>query len=129
MFQRTPQWIRPRDKYGQPIEPEIAWLLRNLPGYLSWWRYSASATLFETHGLMLADAEWRAKGGKVNPQNDAMREFLTSYIKTETGGRTDLIEKLVPDYAPFSRRPVVDNGWYRALTRDCPAVPPRLCGF
>ena len=30
----------------------------------------------------------------------------------------DLIDKLIPDYAPFSRRPVVDNGWYKALTRD-----------
>ena len=36
----------------------------------------------------------------------------------ETGGRKDLIARLTPDYAPFSRRPVVDNGWYRALTRD-----------
>ena len=33
-------------------------------------------------------------------------------------GDQDLIDKLVPDYAPFSRRPVVDNGWYKALTRD-----------
>ena len=24
----------------------------------------------------------------------------------------------MPDYAPMTRRPVVDNGWYDALTRD-----------
>jgi len=33
-------------------------------------------------------------------------------------GDQELIEQLVPDYAPFSRRPVVDNGWYKSLTRD-----------
>jgi len=43
---------------------------------------------------------------------------LTAYIKTQTGGREDLVSRLVPDYAPFSRRPVVDNGWYKALVRD-----------
>ncbi len=47
-----------------------------------------------------------------------MRDDLTAYIKAQTDGRQDLIDKLIPDYAPFSRRPVVDNGWYQSLTRD-----------
>jgi len=118
VFQRTPQWVSPRDKYGKPVETEINWLVKNFPGYRDWWRYVQSAALFETHALMTVDREWQAKGGKVNAQSDAMRDVLTDYIKTETGGRQDLIEKLIPDYAPFSRRPVVDNGWYRALARD-----------
>ncbi len=64
------------------------------------------------------DEEWKSQGGKFNPMNDKLREDLTAYIKAQTGGRQDLIDKLIPDYAPFSRRPVVDNGWYQALTRD-----------
>jgi len=118
VFQRTPQWISPREKYGQPLEPEIVWLLKYFPGYWNWWRYMQTAGLFETHAFLLPDPEWQAQGGKVNPRSDALRDFLTQYIKTETGGREDLIARLIPDYAPFSRRPVVDNGWYRALTRD-----------
>jgi 4-hydroxyacetophenone monooxygenase len=118
VFQRTPQWISPRDKYGKPLEPEIAWLLENLPGYWNWWRYMQTAGLFETHAFLISDPQWQAEGGKVNPRSDALRDFLTQYIKTETGGREDLIARLTPAYAPFSRRPVVDNGWYRALTRD-----------
>jgi 4-hydroxyacetophenone monooxygenase len=27
VFQRTPQWISPREKYGAPIEPELHWLI------------------------------------------------------------------------------------------------------
>lgn len=117
-FQRTPQWIMPRAKYGKATEPEIAWLLRNLPGYANWYRFATTAPLFDTHGLMTTDSKWQAQGGQVNRQSDAVRRDLTAYIHAETGGRADLIERLVPDYAPFSRRPVVDNGWYRALTRD-----------
>ena len=118
VFQRTPQWISPREKYVKPIEAELAWLIKYFPGYWNWWRYMQTAALFETHAFLTMDPEWQAQGGKVNPRSDALRDFLTQYIKTETGGREDLIARLIPDYAPFSRRPVVDNGWYRALTRD-----------
>ncbi len=118
VFQRTPQWISPRPKYGDPVEPEVRWLLDNFPGYWNWWRYMAIAALFQTHRFLVADEEWRAQGGHWNPLNDKMRDDLTLYIKAQTDGRQDLIDKLIPDYAPFSRRPVVDNGWYRSLTRD-----------
>jgi 4-hydroxyacetophenone monooxygenase len=118
VFQRTPQWISPRAKYGAPVEPEVAWLLDNFPGYWNWWRYMAIAALFGTHGFVTPDEQWIADGGKVNQMNDQLRTDLTAYIKAQTGGRQDLIDKLIPDYAPFSRRPVVDNGWYQALTRD-----------
>lgn len=118
VFQRTAQWISPRENYGMPMEPELSWLVDNMPGYWNWWRYMATAALFDIHALQVPDAHWQANGGKVNPGNDALRDTLTQYIHAQTGGRADLIDKLVPDYAPFSRRPVVDNGWYRALTQD-----------
>jgi 4-hydroxyacetophenone monooxygenase len=118
VFQRTPQWISPRHLYGKPVEAEVNWLIGNFPGYWNWWRFMELSGLFDTHDLMLTDKAWQEKGGKVNQQNDWFRDFLTGYIKRETNGRQDLIDKLIPDYAPLSRRPVVDNGWYRALTRD-----------
>ncbi|OCC23605.1 hypothetical protein MB02_10570 [Croceicoccus estronivorus] len=118
VVQRTPQWISPREGYGQPITPELAWVIAHFPGYRNWWRYMATAALFDIHELQITDPEWQAQGGHVNPRNDELRKFLTGYIHEQTGGRKDLIEKVTPDYAPFSRRPVVDNGWYQALTRD-----------
>src|SRR5688572_13105393 len=115
VFQRTPQWISPRPKYGQPVEPEVRWLLDTMPGYWNWQRYTATATLFQSHDLMVPDPEWQAQGGIVSQKNDAIRDNLTAYIKAQVGDRPDLVEKLVPDYAPMTRRPVVDNGWYAAL--------------
>lgn len=118
VYQRTPQWITPRANYGKPIEDEHLWVIRNFPGYRNWWRFTATVPLFDTHHLMLPDPEWQARGGLVNAANDAMRDTLKAYIADQVGGDPDLIARLTPDYAPLSRRPVVDNGWYRALTRD-----------
>ena len=118
VFQRTAQWISPRPRYGQPVEPEVRWLLDTMPGYWNWSRYLATAALFASHEFMVNDPEWQAKGGLVNEKNDQMRVDLTAYIKAQVDNRDDLIEKLMPDYAPMTRRPVVDNGWYKALTRD-----------
>ena len=118
VYQRTPQWISPRPKYGDPIEPEVRWLLDNFPGFWHWWRYMAIAALFQTHKMLIPDEDWKGEGGHFNQVNDALRDTLTAYIKDQVDGDQELIDKLMPEYAPFSRRPVVDNGWYRSLTRD-----------
>jgi 4-hydroxyacetophenone monooxygenase len=119
VFQRTPQWISPRDKYGQPVEPEVRWLIGAVPAYWNWCRITSIMHLFDFHkDYLIRDADYEATGGRITQKSDFVRNMLTEYIRTETGGREDLIEKLVPDYAPMVRRPIVDNGWYRALTRD-----------
>lgn len=118
VFQRTPQWITPRAGYGRPIEEEHLWLVGNFPGYRNWWRFCATVPLFDTHKLMLPDPQWQAQGGIVNEGNDAMRVTLKEYIADQVNDDESLIKQLTPDYAPLARRPVVDNGWYKALTRD-----------
>jgi 4-hydroxyacetophenone monooxygenase len=118
VFQRTPQWISPRENYGQPITPEARWLLDNMPYYWNWSRYVAVIPLFGARELLVPDDEWIAQGGHINPRSDSVREGLIAYIKAQVGNRPDLIDKLIPDYAPIARRPVVDNNWYKALTRD-----------
>ncbi len=118
VFQRTPQWITPRAGYGRPIEDEHLWVIENFPGYRNWWRFTATVPLFDTHKLMLPDPEWQKSGGVVNEGNDAMRVTLKEYIADQVDHDEELIAQLTPDYAPLSRRPVVDNGWYKALTRD-----------
>jgi 4-hydroxyacetophenone monooxygenase len=119
VFQRTPQWISPRPNYGRPIEPEVRWLFDNVPGYWNWCRYTSIIGLFTWHeDFLIPDPEWERQGGHITRQSEALRDFLIEYIREQTDGRSDLIEKLIPDYAPMVRRPVVDNGWYKALTRE-----------
>ena len=119
VFQRTPQWIAPRPNYGRPIEPEVRWLFENLPGYWNWSRYTSIIGLMTWHeDFLIPDPEWEAKGGHITQKSDELRGFLKGYIQEQIGDRPDLLEKLVPDYAPMVRRPVVDNRWYQSLTRE-----------
>lgn len=119
VIQRTPQWISPRMNYGRAVEPEVQWLFDHVPGYWNWCRYTSIIGLFTWHeDFLIPDREWERKGGHITQKSEELRDFLIGYIKEEVGGREDLIEKLIPDHAPMVRRPVVDNGWYRALTRE-----------
>ena len=119
VFQRTPQWIAPRPGYGRAVEPEVRWLLDNVPGYWNWCRFTSIIGLMTWHeDFLIPDPEWEKQGGHITQKSEELREFMIGYIKEQIGDRPDLLERLVPDYAPMVRRPVVDNGWYRALTRD-----------
>ena len=119
VFQRTPQWIAPRPNYGRPVEPEVRWLFDNLPGYWNWCRYTSIIGLMTWHeDFLIPDPEWEKQGGTITQKSEELREFMIGYIKEQIGDRPDLLEKLVPDYAPMVRRPVVDNRWYQTLTRD-----------
>ena len=119
VFQRTPQWISPRANYGRAVEPEVRWLLDNMPGYWNWCRYTSAIGLFTWHeDFLVPDREWERQGGHITKKSDDLREILIGYIRGQVGNRPDLIERLIPDYAPMVRRPVVDNGWYKALTRE-----------
>jgi 4-hydroxyacetophenone monooxygenase len=75
--------------------------------------------LFTWHeDFLVPDPDWERQGGHITRKSEELRQFLIGYIREQVKGRPDLIEKLLPDYAPMVRRPVVDNGWYEALTRE-----------
>ncbi len=119
VFQRTPQWIAPRPNYGREVEPEVRWLLDHVPGYWNWCRYTSIIGLMTWHeDFLIPDPEWEKQGGHITRKSEELRGFMIGYIKEQIGDRPDLLEKLVPDYAPMVRRPVVDNRWYASLTRD-----------
>lgn len=117
VFQRTPQWIAPREGYGEPVTEEMRWVLDNIPHYWNWARTTALKPA-DPRGTITPDPEWRAAGGHFSESNDKLRENLTQYIRNQVDDRPDLVERLIPDYTPAARRPVVDNKWYRSLTRD-----------
>ncbi len=118
VYQRTPNWVTPVGRYRAPIPEPRKWLLRNLPGYASWNRYSHVQASVRNQALQYLDDEWRAKGGRINEKNDQLRQMLIGRIKHKMAAKPDYVEHLIPEFAPLSRRIVVDNGWYDALLRD-----------
>jgi 4-hydroxyacetophenone monooxygenase len=70
------------------------------------------------HASLQRDPEWPEPARSLNAVNDAHRRFFTDYIKQELGDRQDLLEKVLPDFPPYGKRILLDNGWYRTLTRE-----------
>lgn len=118
VFQRTPQWISPREKYGEAITEETQWLLQTMPYYSNWYIYGMLVTTLLGQRLQEPDLEWQAAGGAFNEPNDRYREMLVEYIQNQLEGHSDIAERVTPAYPPMARRMIVDNGWYKALLKD-----------
>jgi 4-hydroxyacetophenone monooxygenase len=116
IFQRTPQWVAPFDKFQQPIDEDTRYLLRNFPIYRVWyflklyWQFGDKVI-----DSLRKDPDWPHPERAVNARNDGHREFFTQYIRDELGDRTDLFDKVLPSYPPYGKRILLDNGWYQAL--------------
>jgi 4-hydroxyacetophenone monooxygenase len=119
VFQRTAQWARPVEGYSEPISEGAQWLLAHLPFYVQWYRFN----MFWRYGdgllpFLRKDPAWPHPDRAVNKGNDRHREELTDFILSELKDRPDLIEKCVPTYPPYGKRILLDNGWFKTLTKQ-----------
>jgi 4-hydroxyacetophenone monooxygenase len=119
IFQRSPQWVAPFHKFQQPIPHELRLLLQSCTIYRGWYWLR----LFWQFGdkvieALRVDPQWPHPERAVNARNDGHRKFFTKYINDELRGREDLLSKVLPDYPPFGKRILLDNGWYASLRRD-----------
>jgi 4-hydroxyacetophenone monooxygenase len=118
VYQRTAQWARPVKGYSEPITEGARWLLAHLQFYVQWYRFN----MFWRYGdgllpFLRKDPAWPHPDRAVNKGNDRHREELTEFILSELKDRPDLIEKCVPTYPPYGKRILLDNNWFRTLTR------------
>ncbi|WP_454626114.1 flavin-containing monooxygenase [Bradyrhizobium cenepequi] len=118
VYQRTAQWARPVEGYSDPITEGAQWLLAHLPFYVQWYRFN----MFWRYGdgllpFLRKDPNWPHPARAVNKGNDRHRQELTEFILSELKDRPDLIEKCVPTYPPYGKRILLDNNWFRTLTR------------
>lgn len=118
VFQRSPQWAAPAEGYFDPIDDDARWLFDNVPFYRTWYRLRLAWTWNDrVHPSLQVDPEWEHPERSLNAVNDGHREYFTRYIRSELAGRPDLQAEAVPTYPPYGKRMLLDNGWYRALTR------------
>jgi 4-hydroxyacetophenone monooxygenase len=118
VYQRTAQWARPVAGYSDPITDGAQWLLAHLPFYVQWYRFN----MFWRYGdgllpFLRKDPAWPYPARAVNKGNDRHREELTNFILSELKGRPDLIAKCVPTYPPYGKRILLDNNWFKTLTK------------
>jgi 4-hydroxyacetophenone monooxygenase len=119
VFQRSPQWVAPNDVYFSPIEEGAQYLLDHVPYYRLWYRTRlAWNTNDRVHPALQKDDTWEHPERSVNAMNDGHRRVFTRYLESELDGRPDLVAKALPDYPPFGKRMLLDNGWFAALRRE-----------
>lgn len=116
VFQRSPHWVSRMDGYRDPIPPGFQWLMDNIPHYWNWHCFNLFYTLYSDDGaLQHIDPEWQRNGGLINRNNDLLRANIRENILAEFPDDPEFAAKLMPEWAPFARRLVVDNGWFDAL--------------
>ncbi|MBE7160723.1 MAG: NAD(P)/FAD-dependent oxidoreductase [Williamsia herbipolensis] len=116
VFQRSPQWIAPNADYFRPVSEDVHWLMDSVPGYRAWYRAHLSWIFNDkVHPSLQVDPEWPEDRLSINETNHGHRGFYERYLRDQLGDRTDLIEASLPDYPPFGKRMLLDNGWYAML--------------
>ena len=124
VFQRTAQWVRFIPRFQEEMTQGARWLLQNVPFYVEWFRF----TMLWRYGdgllrTLRRDPDWPHPERAMNRMNDRHRVQMTEFIEAELEGRPDLLEKCLPDYPPYAKRILLDNGWYQALRKpNCDLV-------
>lgn len=131
VYQRTAQWARPVKGYSDPITAGAQWLLAHLPFYVKWYRFN----MFWRYGdgllpFLRKDPNWPHPDRAVNKGNDRHRQELADFIRSELKDRPDLIEKCMPTYPPYGKRILLDNNWFKTLTKpNVELVTDKIDGF
>ncbi len=118
VFQRSKQWAAPFPKFRVPVSEAIRFLLREVPHYA--WLYRLRLSwIFDSqvHESLQIDPEWSHPDRSINAVNDGHREVFTKYIQDQLAGHPELIEKVTPQFPPFGKRMLLDNGWYKSIAK------------
>ncbi|WP_241383956.1 flavin-containing monooxygenase [Rhodococcus sp. CH91] len=118
VLQRQPQWIAPNENYFRQTDDSKNWLFDHIPFYRGWYRFRLYWLYTErTYAALPVDPNREEKGKLVSSLNDAYRAYLTSYLDSQTAGDEKLRRKTLPDYPPFGKRLLIDNGWFTTLRK------------
>ncbi|MEP0156677.1 NAD(P)/FAD-dependent oxidoreductase [Pseudophaeobacter sp.] len=128
VFARSKQWAAPFPQFKKKVPDPVRYLLMTVPLYQQWYRIRQFWTFNDRiHESLQKDPTWPEPDKALNATNDRHRQIFTAYVKAELGDRQDLLQEMLPDFPPYGKRILLDNGWYRTLTKpNAELVPARL---
>jgi 4-hydroxyacetophenone monooxygenase len=119
VYQRSPQWARPIPRFHDEISESSQWLVEHVPFYAAWlrftalWRYGDGLLPF-----LRKDPDWPHPERSMNRVNEKHRLELLAHIENTLGDREDLLQKCIPDYPPYGKRMLLDNGWFETILKS-----------
>jgi 4-hydroxyacetophenone monooxygenase len=118
VFQRSKQWAAPFPKFRMKVPEAVRLLFREVPQY-EWLYRLRLSWIFDSqvHDTLQKDPDWKHPERSINATNEGHREVFTRYIKEQLADRPDLLDKVTPTFPPFGKRMLLDNGWYKTLTK------------
>lgn len=123
VFQRSKQWAAPFERFQKAVPAPARFLLKEVPYYQPWYRQRLTWIFNDrVHASLQVDPAWPHPDRSINRHNDKHRAMFVEYIQKELGDRQDLLPAVMPDYPPFGKRMLMDNGWFRTATRDNVAI-------
>ncbi len=120
IFQRSAPWMAPSPDYHFAVGEGQKWLLHNLPGYASWYRFWLFWTITDgVYEAVKVDPAWDGAGASISAANRAIRDVLVARMTAQAGERADLVDKVVPSYPFGGKRTLRDSGqWIPMLKQD-----------
>ena len=119
VFQRTPPWMLPTPTYHDDLPSGLSWLFRFVPYYHRWFRFYQFWTSVEgRRPYAVVDPEWDHEIS-ISERNEQLRQLLAQRITGQYTDRPDLQDKVVPQYPPYAKRMLRDNGvWAKSLKHE-----------
>jgi len=119
IFQRSPHWVVPNPNYHVGVSDGKRWALANVPFYLRWYRFQLFWSFADgLHPALRVDPDWPDPAHSLNALNEKHRRFMERHMKSELKERPDLLAKVIPNYPAYGKRILIDNHWFKMLTRD-----------
>jgi 4-hydroxyacetophenone monooxygenase len=118
VFQRTAPWVVPTPGYTSNLKDGLHWLFENVPYYDHWYRvFTFWSSIDSRRPYAMVDPSWKHPLS-VSEKNEELRQALLNYLNESLGDRPDLLAKMTPHYAPYSKRTLRDDGgWMETLKR------------
>jgi 4-hydroxyacetophenone monooxygenase len=118
IYQRSKHWVLFNPELTHEVSEGMRWALANIPHYKEWFRFRVYwAAADGLYSNVVKDPEWEGNMTAVSQGNAMTREYALGYMQQRFADRPDLIKKLTPDFPIFSKRIILDNGWFDALAR------------
>jgi 4-hydroxyacetophenone monooxygenase len=119
VVQRQPNYMLPDENVLKDVDPAEKWGLQNIPFVTQWQRFRSLIRLLTlTASPATIDPDYRARTGGVSAINEGSRQVGLRYIEEKFADRPDLKAKVTPDFPYFTKRPILDCGYYDTLKRD-----------